>query len=71
MKKNMGTADRTIRIIVAVVIGILIIAGLLSGWLAWVLGILAVVFLATSCVGNCPLYTPLKISTTKEKEAGQ
>ncbi len=63
MTKNMGTADKTIRILIAAVIGILIISDQITGTLAWILGILAVVFLVTSFVGNCPLYGPLKIST--------
>jgi len=66
MKKNMGFADRVFRTVAAVVIGILILTGTLSGTLAWVLGILAVVFLATSFVSTCPLYVPLNISTLKD-----
>lgn len=68
MKKNMGTADRVIRILVAVVIGILLITGQLSGTLATVLGIFAIVFLLTSAVGICLLYIPFNISTLKKSE---
>jgi hypothetical protein len=66
MKKNMGTADRAIRTIAAMVIGILLLTGQISGTLATVLGIFAVVFLLTSAVGFCPLYFPFKISTLKK-----
>lgn len=66
MKKNMGTADRIIRTVAAVVIGVLLLTGTLSGTLATVLGILAIVFLLTSAVGWCPLYVPFKISTMKK-----
>ena len=66
MKKNMGIADRIIRTVAAVVIGVLLLAGTLSGTLAIVLGILAIVFLLTSAVGWCPLYAPLGISTMKK-----
>jgi hypothetical protein len=66
MKKNMGTADRAIRVLAAVVIGILLITGQLSGTLATVLGILAVVFLLTSALSFCPLYIPFNISTLKK-----
>ncbi len=66
MKKNMGTADRIIRTVAAVVIGVLLLAGTLSGTLAIVLGVLAIVFLLTSAVGWCPLYAPFKISTMKK-----
>jgi len=69
MKKNMGTADRAIRLFAAVVIGILLITGQLSGTLAMVLGIFAIVFLLTSAIGFCPLYLPFNISTLKKTES--
>ena len=68
MIKNMGTADRTIRTIVALVVGFLIVNGTLSGLAAIILGIFAGVFLLTSFFSFCPLYLPFKIST-KPKEA--
>jgi hypothetical protein len=63
MKKNMGTLDRIIRILLAAVILILYLAGVISGIAALILGIFALIFLITSIVGFCPLYVPLKIST--------
>ncbi len=63
MKRNMGPADRTIRIVVAIVLGYLILNSALGGFWAVIAGIFAVVFLVTSIVGFCPLYVPLKIST--------
>ena len=69
MKKNIGSLDRALRLIVAAVIGILIAMGELTGLAAILLGILAVVFLLTSVVGTCPLYLPLNISTAKKKDA--
>ncbi len=66
MKPNMGTTDRIIRIAVAILIGALYFAGKISGTLAIVLGIVAVVFLLTSLVGTCPLYMPFGISTRKQ-----
>lgn len=65
MKRNMGTADRLIRTVLAIVIAILYFTGQITGTAAIVLGIFAVVFLATSLIGHCPLYVPLKISTRK------
>lgn len=67
MKKNMGTADRVIRTIIAIVIAVLYFAGTISGAVAAVLGIFALVFLLTSAVGFCPLYGPLGISTKKKE----
>ena len=63
MKKNMGTADRVVRFIVAAVIGVLYYTGTLSGTLGIVLLVLAGVFVLTSFVSFCPLYAPFGIST--------
>jgi hypothetical protein len=63
MKKNMGTIDRVIRILLALVVVILYITGSITGVAAIILGILAVVFILTSLIGFCPLYLPLKICT--------
>jgi Na+(H+)/acetate symporter ActP len=65
MKKNMGNTDRVIRVLVAVVIAALYFTDQISGTLAVILGLLAVVFVLTSVVGTCPLYLPFKLSTKK------
>jgi len=66
MKKNMGTIDRIIRVSLAVLVAILYYTDVISGTWAIILGILAVVFLATSLIGFCPLYLPFGISTRKQ-----
>ncbi len=68
MKQNMGSADRVIRILVAVVIAALYLTDQISGTLALILGLFAVIFLLTSFVGFCPLYVPFKISTKKTEQ---
>lgn len=68
MKKNMGTADKFIRIGIAVVIAILYISKLITGTWAIILGALALVFMFTSFIGFCPLYLPLGINTLKKKK---
>jgi predicted PurR-regulated permease PerM len=68
MKKNVGTVDREIRIIAAVVIAVLYFGGQISGILGAVLGIIALVLLLTSFVRYCPLYVPLKIATVKKQQ---
>jgi len=65
MNKNMGSADRVIRTLVALAIGVLIMGGQLTDTLAVILGIVAVVLLATSVAGFCPLYALLNIKTIK------
>lgn len=66
MKTNMGSIDKTIRIILALVIGVLYYFGHLSGLAATILLILAGVFVLTSFIGVCPLYLPFGISTKKK-----
>ena len=65
MKKNMGSTDRVIRILVAVAIAILYFTNYISGATAIILGVLAVIFVATSFMSFCPLYLPFGISTKK------
>jgi hypothetical protein len=68
MKKNMGSIDKFIRVLIAAVIAVLYFTDQITGTAAIVLGIIAVVFLLTSAVGFCPLYWPLKLSTLKKKD---
>lgn len=63
MKRNMGTVDRMLRTIMALVIGYLWWAGTISGALGIGLAILAIIFLVTSAISFCPLYRPLGLST--------
>jgi hypothetical protein len=67
MKQNMGSTDRIIRVVLAVVVAVLYFTNLISGTAAIILGILAIVFLLTSVVGFCPLYAPFKLSTIGKK----
>ncbi len=68
MKQNMGTVDKTIRLIVVAIIAVLYFTGQITGTAAIILGIIAVAFLLTSIIGWCPSYVPFGIST-KEKTA--
>lgn len=63
MKKNIGTADKMLRILVAVAIAVLYFMHVISGTLAIVLLAVAAVFIATSLMGTCLLYLPFGIST--------
>jgi uncharacterized membrane protein YkgB len=63
MKKNMGHADKTIRLVAAAVLAVLLIAGVVKGTPAIVAAILAAVFVITTLVGTCPAYIPFGIST--------
>lgn len=67
MKKNMGNADRIIRIIIAAVVAGLFFANIIPGVLGIVLMALAGIFVLTSLISFCPLYAPFGISTCKKK----
>jgi hypothetical protein len=68
MKKNMGKADRIVRIIVAIILGVLYYNGTISGTWAIVALVVAVIFALTSFVSTCPLYSIVGISTCKVKD---
>lgn len=67
MKTNMGTLDKTIRIIIAIIIGYLYYNGTISGTLGIILTVFAAIFLLTSIISFCPLYTIFGIKTCKKK----
>ena len=66
MKANMGSMDKTIRIVIAVIIAALYFTGTISGTLGIVLLVLAAVLLLTSFISFCPLYAPFGITTCKK-----
>ncbi len=63
MKKNMGTADRVIRLIIAAVAALLYFNGTLAGTAGIVALAVAAIFTLTSLVGFCPLYRLAGLST--------
>jgi hypothetical protein len=67
MKTNMGGADRVIRVILAVVFAVLFFTGTVTGTFGIVLLVLGGVFLATSVISFCPLYTIVGMNTCKTK----
>jgi hypothetical protein len=67
MKKNVGTIDKVIRILVAVVIAVLYFTNVISGTLGIILLVLGGVFVLTSLVSFCPLYLPFSITTRKKE----
>ena len=68
MTKNVGMADRVIRMIIVLVILGLYLGGQITGTAAIILGIIAVIFFLTSLVGFCPAYVLFGISTKKTKK---
>lgn len=68
MKKNMGSADRIIRVVIAVIIAALYFTGTISGALGIVLMAFAAIFVLTSFISFCPLYAPFGISSCAVKD---
>lgn len=66
MKKNIGSVDKVVRILVAIIIAGLYFANLISGTVSIILLILAGVLLLTGFMNFCPLYLPFGISTRKK-----
>lgn len=66
MKKNLGTIDKAIRILVAVVFAVLFFTNIITGTLGIILLVLAAVFVLTSVISFCPLYWPFGINTGKK-----
>jgi Protein of unknown function (DUF2892) len=67
MKKNMGSADRIIRVIIAAIFVTLYFTGIIGGALGVVLIVLSAIFVLTSLVSFCPLYLPFGLSTMRKK----
>jgi hypothetical protein len=66
MKKNMGMADRAVRILAAVAVAILYFTHQISGTLAIIFLAVAGIFILTSLISFCPLYLPFGIRTNKK-----
>ncbi len=69
MTKNMGSADRIIRMIIAATIVALYFTGIIRGALGLVLIALSAIFVLTSLVSFCPLYLPLGLSTLRKRDS--
>lgn len=68
MKKNMGSTDRIIRLVLALIIAILYFTNVITGTVALVLLVIMGIFIITSFIKFCPLYFPFKINTCEKEE---
>lgn len=68
MKKNMGTTDRIIRLIIVVVIAALFFTNVIAGIWGITLMVLAAIFLLTSIISFCPIYAIFGISSCPAKQ---
>jgi uncharacterized membrane protein len=67
MKANMGSTDRIIRLFAASLIAVLYFTNVISGTIGIIALVIAAVFLITSAISFCPLYTVLGIKTCQKK----
>lgn len=70
MKKNMGNVDKAVRVLIAIIIGGLYFANIITGVLGVIALVLASVFILTSALSYCPLYTPFGLDTGANQEGG-
>ena len=68
MKSNMGSADKAIRIVLAIVFAGLYITKLVEGTVGLALLVIGGVFLLTSVISFCPLYTLLGMNTSEKEK---
>ncbi|MBD0778105.1 DUF2892 domain-containing protein [Maribacter sp. ANRC-HE7] len=68
MKKNMGGIDKLVRVILALIAGLLVYFGVVDGTVSYILLALASVFVLTSLVGFCPLYGIFGVDTCRRKK---
>jgi len=71
MKKNVGNADRLVRVLVAAIIATLYLTNVISGTVGLVLLVLAGIFVATSLISFCPLYAIFGISSCPVKQTSK
>lgn len=67
MKTNMGSFDRIARILIALVIAALYFTDTVTGSTGIILLVLGAIFVLTSLISFCPLYTIFGINTCSKK----
>ncbi len=67
MKKNIGTIDRIVRILIAAMIIYLYFSNVISGTMGIILIAISAVLVITSIISFCPLFFLLGLKSTKNK----
>jgi len=68
MTKNMGSADKIVRLLVAALFVVLFFTNTVTGTVGIILLVLAAVFVLTSLISTCPLYLPFGLKTICAKK---
>ncbi len=64
----MGTIDKSLRMMLSIVVAVLYFSEVISGTTALILGALAIIFILTSFISFCPLYVPFGINSCKKEK---
>jgi DMSO/TMAO reductase YedYZ heme-binding membrane subunit len=67
MKRNMGSIDRTVRLVLSVVLLVLYLTETVTGTLGLIAILIALLLAVTSFIGFCPLYLPFKFNTFRKR----
>jgi len=67
MKTNMGKADKAIRVVIALIFSALYFTRTVTGTLGFVFLALGAIFILTSILSSCPLYSLFGLSTCSKK----
>ncbi len=67
MNKNMGALDKSLRVLTAIIIAILYFLNVIGGTIAYILMVIAIIFLITSFINFCPIYSLIGINTCRKK----
>lgn len=68
MDKNLGREDRTVRVVVAIGLAVLIYLGLLPGIAGIVAGVVAAYLLITGLLARCVVYKLIDVDTSIQEQ---
>jgi hypothetical protein len=68
MKKNVGSIDKIVRYLLAVILVVLYFTHVITGLIGIIGLVLAVVFVLTALIGFCPIWWTIKVNTSKKKD---
>ena len=68
MKKNIGSADRIVRLLLAALAAFLYFTNVVSGILGIVILVVGGILLLTSLAGTCPLYSLVGLNSFPAKK---
>ena len=68
MKKNVGSIDKVVRLLLAALFIILFVTNVVSGLFGYILLALGAIFILTSLVSWCPIWAALGFNTCPVKK---